>query len=62
MKDVLLVMAVRLLALHMACIGQHADTVRTLLQLGLADTEDISGTMAKEHAKKIEVLNVFECK
>lgn len=48
-------------ALHMACIGQHADAVRILLQLGLADSEDTSGTTAKEHAKKTEVLKVFEC-
>lgn len=48
-------------ALHMACIGQHADAARTLLQLGLKDTEDASGTTAQQLAKKADVLQVFEC-
>lgn len=47
-------------ALHMACIGQHASTARTLLQLGLTDTEDSTGTMARQHAKKPDLTRVFE--
>ncbi|XP_075932284.1 ankyrin repeat domain-containing protein 16 isoform X2 [Anarhichas minor] len=48
-------------ALHMACIGQHADTARTLLQLGLKDSEDACGTTAMQHARKPDVVRVFEC-
>ncbi|XP_034018915.1 ankyrin repeat domain-containing protein 16 isoform X2 [Thalassophryne amazonica] len=47
-------------ALHMACIGQHADAVWTLLHLGLQDTEDASGTTARQLAKKPDVVRVFE--
>ncbi|XP_072529141.1 ankyrin repeat domain-containing protein 16 [Salminus brasiliensis] len=47
-------------ALHMACIGQHAGTAQTLLQLGLVDTEDSTGTRARQHAKKQDVTRVFE--
>uniref|UniRef100_A0A8C7RWX2 Ankyrin repeat domain-containing protein 16 n=1 Tax=Oncorhynchus mykiss TaxID=8022 RepID=A0A8C7RWX2_ONCMY len=48
-------------ALHMACTGQHAEAVRTLLQLGLVDVVDASGTTAQQLAKKPDVLRVFEC-
>ncbi|XP_034529917.1 ankyrin repeat domain-containing protein 16 [Notolabrus celidotus] len=48
-------------ALHMASIGQHADTARTLLQLGLRDSEDSSGTRARQFARKPDVVRVFEC-
>lgn len=48
-------------ALHMACIGQHADTARTLMQLGVKDSEDASGTTARQLAKKPDVVQVFEC-
>lgn len=44
----------------MACIGQHAITARTLLQLGLTDTEDNTGNTARQHAKKPDVTRVFE--
>ncbi|KAL7882570.1 hypothetical protein SRHO_G00002280 [Serrasalmus rhombeus] len=47
-------------ALHMACIGQHAATAQTLLQLGLTDTEDSTGTMARQLAKKPDITRVFE--
>ncbi|KAF4079768.1 hypothetical protein AMELA_G00182050 [Ameiurus melas] len=47
-------------ALHMACIGQHAITARALLQLGLTDTEDSTGTTARQHAKKPDMTRVFE--
>ncbi|XP_029617137.1 ankyrin repeat domain-containing protein 16-like, partial [Salmo trutta] len=48
-------------ALHMACTGQHAEAVRTLLQLGLVDVVDALGTTAEQLAKKTDVLRVFEC-
>ncbi|CAJ1055643.1 ankyrin repeat domain-containing protein 16 isoform X1 [Xyrichtys novacula] len=48
-------------ALHMASIGQHADTVRTLLQLRLRDSEDSSGTNARQLARKPDVVRAFEC-
>ncbi len=48
-------------ALHMACIGQHADAARTLLQLGVKDSEDASGKTARQLAKKPDVVRVFEC-
>lgn len=48
-------------ALHMACTGQHAEAVRTLLQLGLVDMVDASGTTAQQLAKKTDVLRVFDC-
>ncbi|KAG7279644.1 hypothetical protein CRUP_019381, partial [Coryphaenoides rupestris] len=47
-------------ALHMACIGQHADAARTLLLLGLGDSEDTSGTTARQLAKKPDIRGVFE--
>ncbi|XP_068611386.1 ankyrin repeat domain-containing protein 16 [Brachionichthys hirsutus] len=48
-------------ALHMACTGQHADTATVLLQLGLRDSEDASGTTARQLAKKADVVRLFEC-
>ncbi|XP_049617134.1 ankyrin repeat domain-containing protein 16 isoform X2 [Syngnathus scovelli] len=48
-------------ALHMACIGQHAEAARTLLQLGLKDSQDASGTTARQLAKKSDIMKVFEC-
>ncbi|XP_074554197.1 ankyrin repeat domain-containing protein 16 [Halichoeres trimaculatus] len=48
-------------ALHMASIGQHADAARTLLQLGLRDSEDISGTTARQLARKPDVVRALEC-
>ncbi|KAL6117106.1 ankrd16 [Pungitius sinensis] len=47
-------------ALHMACIGQHAHAARTLLHLGLKDSEDGCGTTAMEYARKPDVVRVFE--
>ncbi|XP_041110643.1 ankyrin repeat domain-containing protein 16 [Polyodon spathula] len=47
-------------ALHMACAGQHTGCVRILLQTGLQDSADNMGTLAKQLAKKQEVVNVFE--
>ncbi|KAM3858763.1 ankyrin repeat domain-containing protein 16 [Diretmus argenteus] len=47
-------------ALHMSCIGQHAEAARTLLHLGLKDSEDASGQTAQQLARKPDVLRVFE--
>lgn len=47
-------------ALHMACIGQHVDTVRMLLQMGLTDTEDNTGNTARQYAIKPHIKDVFE--
>ncbi|XP_061662554.1 ankyrin repeat domain-containing protein 16 isoform X2 [Syngnathoides biaculeatus] len=48
-------------ALHMASMGQHAEAARTLLQLGLEDSQDASGTMARQLAKKPDIMQVFNC-
>lgn len=45
----------------MASIGQHAKAARMLLQLGLPDSEDASGTTAQQLAKKPDVVQVFKC-
>ncbi|KAL0962850.1 hypothetical protein UPYG_G00346300 [Umbra pygmaea] len=47
-------------ALHMACTGQHEDAAKTLLQLGLIDTQDSSGTTAQQLAKKPDILRMFQ--
>ncbi|XP_051912167.1 ankyrin repeat domain-containing protein 16 [Hippocampus zosterae] len=47
-------------ALHMASIGQHAEAARTLLQLGLKDSQDASGTTARHFAKKSDIIEVFD--
>lgn len=44
----------------MACIGQHPEAARTLLLLGLKDSEDASGTTARQLAVKQDVVRVFE--
>uniref|UniRef100_H0XDT5 Ankyrin repeat domain-containing protein 16 n=1 Tax=Otolemur garnettii TaxID=30611 RepID=H0XDT5_OTOGA len=35
-------------ALHLACAGQHVACAQFLLQLGLKDSEDMTGTLAQE--------------
>ncbi|XP_053428198.1 ankyrin repeat domain-containing protein 16 isoform X2 [Nycticebus coucang] len=35
-------------ALHLACAGQHVACAQFLLQLGLKDSEDVTGTLAQE--------------
>ncbi|XP_036419643.1 uncharacterized protein LOC118803222 [Colossoma macropomum] len=47
-------------ALHMVCTGQHEVTAQTLLQPELMDTEDSTGTMARQLAKKPDITRVFE--
>lgn len=49
-----------LAALHMACIGQHAETARVLLALGLRDSEDCGGTTAQQLAQKADIVQVFD--
>ncbi|KAJ8373587.1 hypothetical protein SKAU_G00041670 [Synaphobranchus kaupii] len=46
-------------ALHAACAGQQADATRALLLLGLSDTQDATGTTAKQLARKQDVLAAF---
>ncbi|XP_074918009.1 ankyrin repeat domain-containing protein 16 [Chelonoidis abingdonii] len=47
-------------ALHMACAGQHAACVWLLLQAGLQDSPDDTGTFAQQLAKKPDVLQLFK--
>ncbi|XP_071590458.1 ankyrin repeat domain-containing protein 16 [Heliangelus exortis] len=47
-------------ALHTACAGQQAGAARILLQAGLKDAPDATGTLAQELARKPEVLQVFQ--
>ncbi|XP_030325381.1 ankyrin repeat domain-containing protein 16-like [Calypte anna] len=47
-------------ALHTACAGQQAGAARILLQAGLKDSPDATGTLAQELARKPEVLQVFQ--
>ncbi|XP_033019147.1 ankyrin repeat domain-containing protein 16 [Lacerta agilis] len=47
-------------ALHLACSGQHAACVQILLQAGLRDTPDSTGTHARQLAKKPALLQIFD--
>lgn len=47
-------------ALHMASIGQRAQTAEVLLELGLEDSGDCGGTTAQQLARKPDVVRVFE--
>ncbi|XP_015285156.1 PREDICTED: ankyrin repeat domain-containing protein 16, partial [Gekko japonicus] len=47
-------------ALHMACAGQHVACTQILLQSGLQDSPDSSGTRARQLAKKPDLLRFFE--
>lgn len=46
-------------ALHAACAGQHAAAARILLGAGLRDAPDSAGTLARQLARKPEVVRVF---
>ncbi|KAK7896856.1 hypothetical protein WMY93_022181 [Mugilogobius chulae] len=46
-------------ALHMASIGQHAEAVTTLLQMGLKNSPDSSGTTPRQIATKPAVIQAF---
>ncbi|NXX97244.1 ANR16 protein, partial [Centropus bengalensis] len=47
-------------ALHAACAGQHMEAVRILLQAGLQDAPDGTGTLAQQLARKPDVIQVFQ--
>ncbi|XP_051889887.1 ankyrin repeat domain-containing protein 16 isoform X2 [Pristis pectinata] len=47
-------------ALHMACAGQHAKCIRLLVDTGLTDSPDNTGTLASQLLKKPEALKVLE--
>ena len=47
-------------ALHMACGGQHADSVEVLLKYGATDEVDSSGVSASSLARKSTVKKLFE--
>ncbi|XP_044284866.1 ankyrin repeat domain-containing protein 16 isoform X2 [Varanus komodoensis] len=47
-------------ALHMACARQNAECVQLLLQAGLRDSPDSTGTLARQLAKKPSLLQLFE--
>ncbi|KAM9028941.1 ankyrin repeat domain-containing protein 16 isoform 1-T1 [Ara ararauna] len=47
-------------ALHAACAGQQADAARILLRAGLQDTPDGTGMLARQLARKPDVIQVFQ--
>ncbi|XP_069720767.1 ankyrin repeat domain-containing protein 16 [Phaenicophaeus curvirostris] len=47
-------------ALHVACAGQQADAARLLLRVGLQDTPDGTGLLARQLARKPDVIQVFQ--
>lgn len=47
-------------ALHAACAGQHAAAAQILLSTGLQDSEDSTGTLAQQLARKPDVIQVFQ--
>lgn len=47
-------------ALHAACAGQHAAATRILLGAGLRDGPDGAGTLARQLARKPEIIQVFQ--
>ncbi|XP_063164470.1 ankyrin repeat domain-containing protein 16 [Candoia aspera] len=47
-------------ALHMASAGQHATCVHILLQAGLQDSPDTTGTHARQLAKKPALVRLFK--
>uniref|UniRef100_A0A8D0BZP8 Ankyrin repeat domain-containing protein 16 n=1 Tax=Salvator merianae TaxID=96440 RepID=A0A8D0BZP8_SALMN len=47
-------------ALHMACAGQHAECAQVLLEAGLQDSPDCTGTRAEELVKNSNLLRLFK--
>ncbi|XP_031508402.1 ankyrin repeat domain-containing protein 16 isoform X3 [Papio anubis] len=43
-------------ALHLACAGQHLACAKFLLQSGLKDSEDVTGTLAQQLPRRADVL------
>lgn len=46
-------------ALHLACSGQHAACVDFLLQAGLQDSPDSSGSWARQLTERADILRCF---
>ncbi|XP_039096321.1 ankyrin repeat domain-containing protein 16 [Hyaena hyaena] len=47
-------------ALHLACAGQHAACVELLLQSGLGDSRDDTGTLAQQLTGRPDILQCFD--
>lgn len=47
------------LALHLACAGQHLACIEFLLQSGLRDSPDITGTLAQQLTRNTDILQCF---
>ncbi|NXP28360.1 ANR16 protein, partial [Scytalopus superciliaris] len=47
-------------ALHAACAGQRAEAARLLLRAGLRDAPDASGMLARQLARKQELIQLFQ--
>lgn len=47
-------------ALHLACAGQHVACVEFLLQSGLRDSADITGTLAQQLTRSADILHCFD--
>ncbi|XP_030744927.1 ankyrin repeat domain-containing protein 16 isoform X3 [Echinops telfairi] len=47
-------------ALHLACAGQHLPCILFLLQSGLKDSPDITGSLAQQFTKRADILQCFE--
>ncbi|XP_017532427.3 ankyrin repeat domain-containing protein 16 [Manis javanica] len=46
-------------ALHLACAGQHTACVKFLLQSGLKDSPDVTGTLAQQLTQSTDILQCF---
>lgn len=46
-------------ALHLACAGQHKACVQLLLQCGLRDSPDVTGTLAQQRTQNTGILQCF---
>lgn len=46
-------------ALHLACAGQHLACIEFLLQSGLRDSPDITGTLAQQLTRNTDILQCF---
>ncbi|XP_058525425.1 ankyrin repeat domain-containing protein 16 isoform X2 [Ochotona princeps] len=46
-------------ALHLACAGQHLACTEFLLQLGLKDSADVTGTLAQQLTERADFLQSF---
>nr|XP_034366942.1 ankyrin repeat domain-containing protein 16 isoform X2 [Arvicanthis niloticus] len=47
-------------ALHLACAGQHMACTRFLLQSGLKDSADLTGTLAQQLTRSVDILQDFD--